>query len=175
MLKQRPTLDSTRSNQYQVPAQVDKVKSHLIQSARDNIAELYDLHRFESNTEPLDFIDSHLADNKYLFPLAERVEGGVYGLIQYRECRKLLTNSQGPLCFLAEAIPWFVYIKFYHRANNCGKYADGFHNSMIDDKDGHLPSPLIMFTCAALRHVLLEWQTNKDVHPKGSKSKLIAD
>jgi len=79
MLNQRPTLDITRSNRYQVCAQVDKVKSHFIQSARDNIAELYDLHRFESNAERLEFIDSLLADNKYLFPLAERVEGGVRG------------------------------------------------------------------------------------------------
>jgi len=79
MLKQRPTLDNTRSNQYQVRAQVNKVKSHFIQSARDNIAELYDLHRFESAAECLEFIDSLLADNKYLFPVAERVEGGVRG------------------------------------------------------------------------------------------------
>jgi hypothetical protein len=77
MLKQRPMLDITRSNWYQVRAQVDKVKSHHIQSARDNIAELYDLHRFESATERLEFIDSLLADNKYLFPVTERVEGGV--------------------------------------------------------------------------------------------------
>jgi len=79
MLNQRPTLDITRSNRYQVRAQVDKVKSHFIQSARDNIAELYDLHRFESAAERLEFIDSLLADNKYLFPIAERVEGGVRG------------------------------------------------------------------------------------------------
>jgi hypothetical protein len=63
MLKQLPTLDITRSNQYQDRAHVDKVKSHFIQSARDNIAELYDLHRFESAAEHLEFIDSHLADN----------------------------------------------------------------------------------------------------------------
>jgi hypothetical protein len=43
----------------------------------DNIAELYGLHRFESAAEHLEFIDSVLADNKYLFPIAERVEGGV--------------------------------------------------------------------------------------------------
>jgi len=49
----------------------------LIQSLRDNIAELYDLHCFESAAERLEFIDSLLADNKYLFPVAERVEGGV--------------------------------------------------------------------------------------------------
>jgi len=46
---------------------------------------------------------------------------------------------------------------------------------MIDDKDGHIPSPLIMFTCTALRHALLEWEQNKDVHPKASKSNLKAD
>ena len=61
---------------YQVRAQVDKVKSHFIQSARENIAELYDLHRFESAAEHLEFIDSLLADNKYLFPIAECVEHG---------------------------------------------------------------------------------------------------
>jgi len=77
MQKQRPTLDITRSNRYQVRAQVDKVKSHFIQLASDNIAELYDLHRFESNAERLQFIDSLLADNKYPFPVAECVEGGV--------------------------------------------------------------------------------------------------
>jgi hypothetical protein len=79
MLKQRPRLDITRSSPYQVRAQVDKVKSHFIQSARDNIAELYDLHRLESATEHLEFIDSLLADNKYLFPITEHVEGGVRG------------------------------------------------------------------------------------------------
>jgi len=79
MLKQRPTLDITCSNRYQVRTQVDKVKSHFIQSARDKIAELYDLHCFESAAERLEFIDSLLADNKYLFPVAEGVEGGVRG------------------------------------------------------------------------------------------------
>jgi hypothetical protein len=79
VLKQRPTLDITRSNWYQVRAQVDKVKSQCIQSARDNIVELYDLHHFESTAERLEFIDSLLADNKYLFPIADHVEGGVRG------------------------------------------------------------------------------------------------
>jgi len=68
-----------------------------------------------------------------------------------------------------------IHIKLYHHANNHGKYADGFYNSMINDKDGHIPSPLIMFTCTALRHALLEWQKNQGVHPKASKSKLKAD
>jgi hypothetical protein len=79
MLKQWPTLDITRSNWYQVRTQVDKVKSYFIESARDNIAELYDLHHFESTAERLELIDSLLADNKYRFPIAGRVEGGVCG------------------------------------------------------------------------------------------------
>jgi len=79
MLNQQPTVDITRSNRYQVCIQVDKVKSHFIQSARDTIAELYDLHHFESAAERLEFIDSLLADNKYLCLVAERVEGGVHG------------------------------------------------------------------------------------------------
>ena len=79
MLNQRPTLDITRSNRYQVRAPVDKVKSHFIQSARDNIPEVYDLHRFESAAERFEFIDSFLADNKYLFPGAERVKRGLRG------------------------------------------------------------------------------------------------
>jgi len=54
-------------------------------------------------------------------------------------------------------------------------YADGVYNSMTDNKDGDIPLPLIMLTCTALRHVLLEWQKNKGVHPKASKSKVKAD
>jgi len=54
-------------------------------------------------------------------------------------------------------------------------YADGLYNSMIDNKDGYIPSPLIMFTCTALCHAFLQWQKNKRVHLKASKSKLKAD
>ena len=79
MPTQRPTLDITCSNWYQVCAQDDQVKSHFIQSVRDNIAELYDLHHFESTAKRLEFIDYLLADNKYPFPVAECVEGGVRG------------------------------------------------------------------------------------------------
>jgi len=46
---------------------------------------------------------------------------------------------------------------------------------MIDNKDGHIPLPLIMFTCAALRHTLLECQKKKGVHLKASKVKLKAN
>jgi len=79
MLKQLPTLDITRLNRYHVRAQVAKVESHFIQSARDNIAELYDLHHFEFNEERLEFMDSLLAHNRYIFPVPDRVEGGVCG------------------------------------------------------------------------------------------------
>jgi len=71
MLKQPPRLDSTRSNRYQAPAQVDQVKFHFIQSARDNSSEHSDLNCFESDAERLEFIDSLLADNQYLCPVAE--------------------------------------------------------------------------------------------------------
>jgi hypothetical protein len=74
MLKLRPTLDIAHSNRYQVPAQVDKVQSHIIQSDKDNISELWDVHHFGSTAEHLSFIHSHLADNQYLLPVAERVE-----------------------------------------------------------------------------------------------------
>jgi len=79
ILKQQPRLDITRSNRYQVRAQVDKVESHFIQSAKVSIVEHYDLHRFESAAESLEFIDALLADNEYLCPVAEHVEGGVRG------------------------------------------------------------------------------------------------
>jgi hypothetical protein len=69
-------VDYTHSIWYEVRVQVDKVKFQYIQSARDNIVELYDLHRFESAAERLEFIDSILADSKYLFPIAQRVDGG---------------------------------------------------------------------------------------------------
>jgi len=95
--------------------------------------------------------------------------------IERRDCPKLLTNGQHPLYFLAEEIPGFIYIRFDHQVNTRGKNTDEFDNSMIDNKDGHVPSPLIMFTCTALHHALLKWQKNKAVHPKASQSKLQAD
>jgi hypothetical protein len=123
------------------------------------MAELYDLHHFKSDAEHLEFIDSLLEDNKYLFPIAKCVEGGIYTVqIQRREFRKLLANGQHQLDFLAEAIPRFIYIEFYHQANNRIKYADGFHNSMIDGKDGQITSPQILVTCNPLSHALREWQ-----------------
>jgi hypothetical protein len=84
----------------------------------------------------------------------------------------LLTNGQCQLHFLAEAIPHCVYMTSYQWVNNSGKYADGFHNSVIDNKDGHIPSKQTMFTCTAFCHSLVEWPQNKSVHTKSSKSKL---
>jgi hypothetical protein len=46
---------------------------------------------------------------------------------------------------------------------------------MINDKDSHIPLPLIMFTCTELRYALLEWQKNKGIHPQASKSNLKTD
>jgi len=77
MLKQRPTLDITRSNNYKVRAQVDKVKFHFVQLARDDIAERYDVHCIESGIEQLEFITLVVADNKCFLPVAEHVEGGI--------------------------------------------------------------------------------------------------
>jgi hypothetical protein len=77
MLNPTPTVHSTCSNWYQVPAQVDKVRFHLIESARDNIEKHYDLHSFQSAAEHLECIEYLLADYKNHFPIAEGVEGCV--------------------------------------------------------------------------------------------------
>jgi len=95
--------------------------------------------------------------------------------ILHRESRQMLTITQHPLYFLGETMPWCIYIKLHCRVYNRGKYADGFSNSMIDDKNSYIPSPLIMFTCTTLRHAPLVWQKNNGFHLKASKSKLKAD
>jgi len=105
MLKQWRTLDITRSNRHQVRAQVDKVKSNCIQTARDNIAELYDLHRFESATELLEFIVSLQADNKYLFPVAELVEDGVRGPNPTRRESKVVNECPASTLLLGGSNP----------------------------------------------------------------------
>ena len=92
-----------------------------------------------------------------------------------RESRKLLTNSQNPLAFLVDSILRLIFTKFHPRPKNHGKYSNGCYNSMIHNQDGHIPLPLITFSCTALRHALLEWQMINGVHLKASKSKLKAD
>jgi len=172
MLKQPPMLDITSSKRYQVRAQVDKVKFHFFQSARDIIADLQDLYHMEYDPEHLEFIDSHLGDNKYPFPVAECIDSGVCSPNpEQRELKAanewpastLLPGSRNPAIYLDQIL-------------SLGEYplliADRFDNSMIDGKEGHRPSLLIMFPFTALRHALLEWQKNKSVFPKASMSKL---
>jgi len=77
MLKQRPMFHIARSNRYQIPAEVDMVKSHFIQSAMEKIAEHCNLHCFEFDAERLEFGDFHLVDNKYLLPETQCGKGGV--------------------------------------------------------------------------------------------------
>jgi len=175
MLKQQPMLHNTRSNWYQVHAQVNKVKSHFIQSARDNIAEQYDRRRFESASEHVEYIDYLPPDIRYLCPVADHVGVGVCGPNAMQRVSK--DGNQWPVSiyFLAEEILWLIYVKLNHPANNHPNYADGFYNCKIDDNDSHIQSPRNIFTCTALRHALLEWQRDKGIHPKDSKSKLKAD
>jgi len=92
-----------------------------------------------------------------------------------RVCRKVQTNGQHPGYFLAAAIARFINIKFHHQAKNHGKYADGFHDSLIDNEDRHIPSPLTMFTCTTLHHALIELQKNNGFHPQAFNSQVNAD
>jgi len=59
--------------------------------------------------------------------------------IQCREIRELLLNGRRPLHFLVGAILRIFLIRYCHRANNSSMYAHRFFNSMINDKDGHIP------------------------------------
>jgi hypothetical protein len=100
---------------------------------------------------------------------------GVYVVqIQGTECRNLIKTGQRPLDIMAEVIPQVIYIILNRRVNFHSKYTDGLYNSMIDDKDVHITSPLIMFTCTVMRHAVLVWQMNKGVHSNTSQSKQIA-
>jgi hypothetical protein len=96
MLKQQPTLNITRANQYEVSTQVDKVHSHSIQSTLDNIGEHYGLRRFEPDANRLECIDSRLVDNKHLCRIAKHVEGG--GHIANLMQRVLNTSNERPAC-----------------------------------------------------------------------------
>jgi hypothetical protein len=111
-----------------------------------------------------------------IFFLLQRVWQVVYAAqIKHSESRKLLTKGQRPIYFLLKPILRFICTKFHPWVNNRGKYVDGSYNSIINDRDGHIPSPLIMFSYPALRHSLLESEKNKGVHLQASKSKLKAD
>jgi hypothetical protein len=79
---------------------------HYFQTGRDQIAAHYDLHRFESDAEHLEFIDSLLADNKYLFPVAECVEGGVRGPNPTQRVSKAATDWPASTLLPAGSNPW---------------------------------------------------------------------
>jgi hypothetical protein len=116
-------LDITRSNRYQVQAQVNKVESDFVQSARDNIGEVYDHLRFPSDLELLEFIHSHLPENKYLLPVAVCGDGGVPGPNPTQRESNAANEWPASTLLLAKAVPQFIYIKCYHWVNNRGKYA----------------------------------------------------
>jgi hypothetical protein len=107
----------THSNQYHVPVQVDKITSDLIQFARDKVAELYELHCFESASEHLEFIDSLLADNQYLFPVAESVAGGVRGTNQTQRESKAANQRPTSNLLPAETNP----VIYLHQISSLGE------------------------------------------------------
>jgi len=158
MLNHTPKLDSSCSNQYQVWAQLDNVKSHLILSPRDIIAVLYNLKPLWIGCRAFGIHWFPSADNRYYYPVADGGKAVYVVHIQCRESRQLIINGLRPLYSLAEAVQRFIYVKCFHWANNRGKYVDGFYNPMIDDKYGHIRWPLIMITITTLRRALLQWQ-----------------
>jgi hypothetical protein len=86
------------------------VKSHFIQSARDNIVELYDLHCFESTAKHLEFIDSLGADNKYVVPVAELGVGGVRGTNPMQRRSQAANKWQASTLLLGRSNP-AVYLE----------------------------------------------------------------
>jgi len=109
MLKPRPTFNITLSHWYLVWSQVDKPESHLIQSVRENKAELCNLHCLKSDAEHFELIDCLLEDNKYHFPVAQLVEDGV--LCPNRMHRQLKAANEWPSSiFLPGGINSEVYL-----------------------------------------------------------------
>ena len=68
----------------------------------------YDLHRFETDAERLEFLDSLLADNKYFCHRAEHVQGGVCGL--------------NPMQRVSKAAKEWPVSTIHPGGNNCGVY-----------------------------------------------------
>jgi hypothetical protein len=138
MLNQRSTLAIVRSHRCQVGAQVNKVKSHVIQTSRDNITELDHIQPFEYAADSLEFIDFRMADNKSMFPVEEPVEGGALGPHPTQRESKPDNEWQASSLHLAGGNPMADPLQICHRANNRSKYADGFYHSMINDKNRHI-------------------------------------
>ena len=59
--------------------------------------------------------------------------------------------------FLAEENPQYIFYQFFKRQRKCGKHADGFHHWMREK----MPMVLVVLTCTALYHALMEWEKNK--------------
>jgi hypothetical protein len=123
----------------------------------------YNLHQFESATEHLEFIDPLPENHLYLFPVAECVEGGECSPNPLEEVSKAANKWPASTFPPGQCNRGCSIIKFYHWVNNFVSYADGFFNSMIDDKHIYIPSPLLKLTCMSLPNVLLAWENNKGV------------
>ena len=80
---------------------------------------------------------------------------------------------EAPLVVLGRSHSRLYIYKVLHQSNNRGKYSDGFYNFMVVDNGRQMPSPLIIYTCTAFRHFLLEWKRNSGTSPK-ARSKLDA-
>jgi hypothetical protein len=107
--------------------------------------------------------------------VAEHVKGGASSPEPTQSLSTAPTECAASTSHPAGRNPQCFYLKLYHRVNNCCNYEVRLYNSMIDDKDGHMLSPMFMFTCTMLRHALQERQKKKGVHPKATQSQLSAD
>ena len=102
-------------------------------------------------------VDSLLADNKDHFAAPEGVEGGVRGPNPSQKECKAGKDRQVSTLPPGGSNPTVYQHRSYHCANTCIKKAVGFYKSMMDHKDCHIPSPLMMFSCTAFYHALLKW------------------
>ena len=78
-----------------------------MQSARGNIAVLFDPPCVESNAEYMEFIDSLLADNKYVSPVVQRVEDGVWSPKQTQRVSKAANELPASTFLPGGGNPWF--------------------------------------------------------------------
>jgi len=175
MLIQWPPVYIRCTNWYPIRAQVNMFKSQSFPSAQGKIAEYNDVHCSESDADHLEFMHSRQVDNQYISPAAENVDV-VYTVHNVgRESRKPHTTSQRPLYIQVQAIRGYIYLKLTHQVNSWSQLAYGLYNCMIDDNDGHIPLPLVMFTCTTMRHALQKWKQNNGVPVKASKSMQKSD
>ena len=65
--------------------QMDRIRSHFIMAVRDNTADLYGLNRCATDEERLQVVQELLAGDQYVFPEAERKDGGVSEILSLEE------------------------------------------------------------------------------------------